>query len=211
MILDFATLPPVSRYKLMTAAITPRPIAWVVTLGADGVRNCAPHSFFNMLGNDPALIVLGLMRSDKTGAEKDSAVNIRATRDLTVGLVREGDAAAMNLTAIDAPRGVDELALAGIETCPATQVAPPIIASAPASFECRVDQLLDYPGQTVVIARVLAMHVRDEFVVNADRLYLDSPAMELIARTHGSGWYARGTDQFQLDRPSYADRVTPST
>lgn len=203
MILDFAGLPPPARYKLMVATITPRPIAWTVTLDARGRRNCAPHSFFNMLGNDPALIVLGLMR-DAARGDKDTAANIRATGEFTVGLVSEGDAAVMNLTAIDAPPGIDELALAGIATLPSTQVAPPIIASAPASFECRVDRLLDYPGQLVVVAQVVAMHVHDAFVTDRERLYLDTRAMALVGRTHGSGWYARGTDQFQLDRPSYS-------
>lgn len=204
MIFDMTALPPPARYRLMTAAITPRPIAWVVSLDSDGGRNCAPHSFFNMIGNHPPLIVLGLLRSAATGADKDSAANIRATGEFTVGLVSESDAAAMNLTAIDAPRGMDELALAGIATTPSTKVAPPVIASSPASFECRVAQLLDYPGQTVVIGEVVAMHVRDDLVTDAERLHLDTRAMQLIGRTHGSGWYVRNSDEFHLERPSYA-------
>ena len=39
-----AALSPADRYRLIVNTVTPRPIAWVVTQDADGVRNCAPHS-----------------------------------------------------------------------------------------------------------------------------------------------------------------------
>ncbi|MEZ5735531.1 MAG: hypothetical protein R3E09_06950 [Novosphingobium sp.] len=57
--------------------------------------------------------------------------------------------------------------------------------------------------QTVVIGEVVAMHVADEFIADFEKLYLDTPAMKLIGRTHGAGWYARTTDQFMLERPRY--------
>lgn len=198
---DMAEVPFATRYKIMNSTITPRPIAWTVTLDDHGVPNCAPHSFFNAMGSDPAMIVLGLMKLD--GADKDTAAHIRARGDFVVSLVSEADAERMNMTAAAAPRGVDELALAGIATVPATRVAPPLIASAPVSFECRTVDLIDYPGQTVVIAEVLVTHIADEFVSDVARTHIDTPAMKLIARTHGAGWYLRGSDRFQMERPSY--------
>jgi flavin reductase (DIM6/NTAB) family NADH-FMN oxidoreductase RutF len=200
--IDMAALPFGARYNIMNSTVTPRPIAWTVTLDDAGIPNAAPHSFFNALGSDPAMVVLGLMKIK--GADKDTAAYIRARPDFVVALVAEHDAEAMNKTAADTPRGIDELALVGIETAPASMVAPPLIASAPVNFECRVRDLLDYPGQTVVIAEILVAHIKDEFVLNAERMHLDTPAMKLIARTHGAGWYQRGTDLFQMNRPSYA-------
>lgn len=198
---DMASLPHASRYKIMNSTVTPRPIAWTVTLDEAGVPNAAPHSFFNALGSDPAMIVLGLMKLN--GADKDTAAYIRARGDFVVALVSEADGERMNLTATDSPRGVDELALAGVATEPAAVVAPPLIASAPVNFECRTRDLLDYPGQAVVIAEILVTHIRDEFVTDPARLHLDTPAMKLIARTHGAGWYQRGSDQFQMNRPAW--------
>jgi hypothetical protein len=32
-------------------------------------------------------------------------------------------------------------------------------------------------------------------------MYVDTPAMKLIGRTHGSGWYVRNSDSFQIQRP----------
>jgi hypothetical protein len=40
-------------YSLLASLVIPRPIAWVTTLGEDGVVNAAPFSFFNLLGADP--------------------------------------------------------------------------------------------------------------------------------------------------------------
>jgi len=42
-----------ARYKIVNSTITPRPIAWVTTLGENGVINAAPYSFFNCVGVEP--------------------------------------------------------------------------------------------------------------------------------------------------------------
>ncbi len=200
---DMAALSPAERYRLIVNTVTPRPIAWVVTQAADGTRNCAPHSFFNALGADPPLVVLGLMGHHARGGDKDTARLIRETGEFTIGLVGEDDAAAMNITAVDAPPGVDELALAGIATLPSLHVAPPRIASAPVSFECRVWQIIDPgPQSCVVLGEVLAIHISDEFM-SADGRRIDTPAMGLIGRQHGSGWYVRNTDGFDMKRKAW--------
>jgi len=200
---DMRALPRAARYKLMASSITPRPIAWVTSLSKAGVRNAAPYSFFNMMGDDPPIIVLGVMRRP-AGALKDSAANILDTGEFVVNLVREADAAAMNLTCMDAPPEVDEIACAGLETHPSDVVAPPRIASAPVSFECRmIDSLSPGGQQTIVVGEVLITHVRDDLVLDAERFHLDTPGMDLVARMHGAGWYTRTKDLFQLDRPTY--------
>jgi hypothetical protein len=55
----------------------------------------------------------------------------------------------------------------------------------------------------VVIGEILVAHIADEFISNPEKLYLDTPGMKLIGRTHGSGWYARTSDQFALERPKF--------
>ena len=199
---DFAELSATDRYRLMASAITPRPIAWVTSQSAEGVRNAAPYSFFNMMGADPPIVVIGMMRR-ADGTHKDSAANVIATGECVVNLVSEADAPAMNLTCIDAPPAIDEVALAGLTTAPSLAVAPPRIASAPVAMECRVHALHEIGTTTLVIARVLHFHVRDEFYDPARRR-LDTPAMQLVGRVHGTGFYARATDLFELVRPEWA-------
>ena len=200
---DFTTLAADKRYKLMTAAITPRPIAWLTTLSSEGVRNAAPYSFFNMMGSEPPLVAIGLMRRPD-GSYKDSAHNILTTSEFVVNLVSEADAAAMNFTCIDAPPDFDELKAADITTTPSSMVAPPRIASAPVSMECRLLQSVDAGRTTVALGEVLCFHIRDD-LVDLDRLRVDTPAMGLIARMHGAGFYTRCNDLFQLRRPTFSE------
>ena len=58
----------------------------------------------------------------------------------------------------------------------------------------------------LVIGQVLHFHVQDEFYNPASRR-IDTPAMHLVGRVHGSGFYARATDLFELHRPLWADRA----
>jgi flavin reductase (DIM6/NTAB) family NADH-FMN oxidoreductase RutF len=201
---DFSAMSADDRYRLMASAITPRPIAWVTSQSATGVRNAAPFSFFNMMGADPPIVAIGMMRRPD-GTHKDSPHNMLETGEFVVNLVGEPDAEAMNLTCIDAPPGIDEITLAGLATLPSLAIAPPRIATAPVAMECRLHQSIEIGRTTLVIGQVLHFHVRDEFYDPQTRR-LDTPAMHLIGRVHGSGWYARGTDLFALERPSWAER-----
>lgn len=211
---DMGELDLAARYKLVNSTITPRPIAWITTVSPEGVVNAAPYSFFNACGVEPPMVMLGLLRDMKTGAYKDTATNVAATGEFVVNLVREADAETMNASSVDAPRDVSEVDYAGIATLPSEKVAPPRIATAPVSFECRKLEMLDIGRlQTVLIGEILVAHIADEFVTDASKFYLDTPAMQLIGRTHGAGWYARTSDQFALERPRFdpakAKKETP--
>lgn len=203
---DFAQMAGPDRYKLMSAAITPRPIAWLTTLSKTGVRNAAPYSFFNMMSAEPPLVAIGLMRRPD-GSYKDSAQNIIDTEEFVINLVSEPDAVVMNFTCIDAPPEFDELSHGALETVPSIGVAPPRIASAPVAMECRLFQRTDAGQSTIILGEVLRFHIADA-LVDAERLHVDTLAMGLVARMHGAGWYTRSTDLFQLVRPSYADWPT---
>jgi flavin reductase (DIM6/NTAB) family NADH-FMN oxidoreductase RutF len=200
---DFSQVSATDRYRLMASAITPRPIAWVTSQSASGARNAAPYSFFNMMGANPPIVVIGMMRR-ADGTHKDSAANVLATGEFVVNLVSEADAPAMNLTCIDAPPGIDEIALADLATTPSLAIAPPRIASAPVAMECRVYQTEEIGTTTLVIGQVLHFHVQDRFYDPASRR-IDTPVMHLVGRVHGSGFYARGTDLFELQRPLWSE------
>jgi flavin reductase (DIM6/NTAB) family NADH-FMN oxidoreductase RutF len=204
MIFDLGALPRKRRYQLLTATITPRPIAWVTTLSASGALNAAPFSFFNMMGDDPPIIALGFMpRDDET--LKDTASNIVATGEFVVNLVTEEQAGAMNATAAELPPGQNELEAADIATAPSVCVAAPRIAGAPVSFECTaLQEVWTSPRQLLLIGKVAVAHIDDRFLVGEDGRYIDTPALQLVARMHGSDWYARQTDLFQMARPRSA-------
>ena len=196
-------LQPRDRYKLLAGFVLPRPIAWITTVGPTGVVNAAPYSFFNVMGHEPPTVAIGLL----AGSErfKDTAANILDTGEFVVNLVAESNAEAMNVTCIDAPPEIDELTLAGLTPAASQAVRPPRIAESPVSFECRVlTSLVTGPRQTAVIGRVVRAHVDDAVILDKERCHIDTQALRLIARMHGSGWYARSTDLFQIDRPTWA-------
>jgi flavin reductase (DIM6/NTAB) family NADH-FMN oxidoreductase RutF len=191
-------------YKLLAATVVPRPIAWVVTQSTDGQVNAAPYSFFNVMGSAPPTVALGLLADAERGF-KDTATNIMATGEFVVHLVSEGLVEEMNITAVDAPRGVNELDLAGLATRPAHHVKPPIITDSPVAFECTcLSSVVTGPHQAVVIGRVLAVHIDDAFVKDSAQGYVRTPDLDLVARSYGAE-YIRTHDRFDLQRPNWRD------
>ncbi len=137
---------------------------------------------------------------------KDTGDNIRRTGQFVVNMVDHTRAAAMNVTAIDFPAEIDELAQAGLTTAPSTHVRPPRIAESPVALECeRFAGLEVGPERLIVLGRVLAIHVRDDAVLDRARCYIDTPKLDLIGRMHGAGWYARTTDLFEVERIALED------
>jgi flavin reductase (DIM6/NTAB) family NADH-FMN oxidoreductase RutF len=207
MLFEFDKITPEIGYKLLTSTITPRPIAWISTLGLNGVVNAAPFSFFNAMGHTPPTVAVGLVKDGVRGW-KDTARNILDTGEFVVNLVPEALAEAMNATSAAVGPEVSELGLAGLEAAASLHVKPPRIAAAPVAFECEMlSSVVTGPMQTVVIGRVVAAHIADEVVLDAERGYIDTPALGLIGRMHGAGWYARSTDLFQLERPKAGSGV----
>jgi flavin reductase (DIM6/NTAB) family NADH-FMN oxidoreductase RutF len=200
MFFDFAAISPRERYKLLVSTVTPRPIAWVVSQDSNGHLNAAPFSFFNAFSGDPPVVGFGI-GSHEPGRPKDTRRNIRETREFVVNLVSEEAASAMNITAIEFEPGVNELAEAQLVTVPSVHIKPPSIAISPVSMECSLLQIVELgPDSGLVLGRVLAMHVRDVAVLDPAKHLIDTPNLKLIGRMHGTGWYARTSDLFQMDR-----------
>ena len=51
----------------------------------------------------------------------------------------------------------------------------------------------------MVIGEVVYLHIRDD-LIDMDKLRVDPVAAHLIGRMHGTGWYARTTDLFDMPR-----------
>jgi flavin reductase (DIM6/NTAB) family NADH-FMN oxidoreductase RutF len=200
MLFDFAELPAQARYKLLASTVTPRPIAWVVTRSAAGAVNAAPFSFFNVLAGDPPTVGISI-GNRAPGQPKDTLANIQETGEFVVNLVSRDNAEAMNKTATEFPPGVDELAMAGLTRLPSVKITPPRIAESPVAFECKLFQTIPLgPGNTLVLGHVVAMHVRDDAVLDALNSYIDTPKLDLIGRMQGAGGYTTTREQFQIPR-----------
>jgi flavin reductase (DIM6/NTAB) family NADH-FMN oxidoreductase RutF len=174
-----------------------------VSLDGKGQLNAAPFSFFNAFALNPPVVGVGI-GSRESGQPKDTRRNIRDTGEFVINLVSEDMASAMNVTAIDFESGVSKLSEAEVNTCPSIHIKPPRIAGSPVAMECELIQTVDLGSETgLVLGRVVAMHVREDVILDAEKHYIDTPRLRLIARMH-SGWYARTSDLLQIDRISRA-------
>lgn len=200
MLFDFAGIPGRECYKLLVSTVTPRPIAWVVSLDAHGTLNAAPFSFFNAFSGEPPVVGIGI-GSHQPPLPKDTRANIRDTGEFVVNLVSEEVAQEMNITAIEFDRGVSELEKTRLTTVPSVHVTPPRIAESPVALECKLRQIVELgPNNGLVLGNVVALHVRDDAVIDPARYYINTPKLELIGRMHGAGWYVRTTDLFEMPR-----------
>jgi flavin reductase (DIM6/NTAB) family NADH-FMN oxidoreductase RutF len=203
--LNLSELSAGQRYHVLSSLVVPRPIAWVTTLNEDGRVNAAPFSYFQLMGENPPLVVLGIGKRPD-GSAKDSFRNIRRSREFVINIVTEENAESMSLCATDFPPDMSEVAALGLATEPSAVVKPPRLSAAPAQLEGREMQTLLIGGNQIVMGELLVAHIRDEFI-EPESLRVRTEKMRVIGRLQGgeAGGYARTCDSFHLKRLSYAE------
>ena len=184
-------------YFLMTGLVVPRPIAWVSTLGADGVANVAPHSYFNVMSNDPPHVVIG------SSGRKDTLNNVEATGELVVNITTEHVLEEMNATAVDAAPGVDEFDLVGLTKAPSTSVAVPRVAEALAHLEAQLVQVVPAGNGNIIVAEVTHIHVDPRVWANGR---VDPELLRPVLRFAGTTYATLG-EVFKMPRPVWASDV----
>lgn len=171
--IDLTALAPQERYKLLTAVVIPRPVAWVTTQDRQGRVNAAPFSFFNLFGQDPALVILGLEHARDGSGPKDTARNIAATEEFVVNIVTPDLIGPMVETAAAYPPDVSEPQALELALAPSSQVAPPRLAAAPVAIECRLKDTLRYSGERdIVVGEAVALVARDG-LIDTGRMHVD--------------------------------------
>lgn len=186
-------------YPILASLVTPRPIALVTTLSADGKINAAPFSFFNLLGASPPICAFAPGDRDD-GTPKDTALNIRATHEFVVNLVDEAIAEKMNLCAASLPFGASELEFAKLTAAPSSAVKPPRIAEAPASLECAEWGTLQIGENRVVIGLIKRVHLREE-LFDAEKKRIHTEKLLTIGRMASPHWYCKTRERFEMIRP----------
>ncbi len=182
------------------AVVTPRPIGWISSRGADGRDNLAPYSFFNAVAYVPPQVMFASTSSKPDrGDTKDSVANIRETGVFCVNVVEWAMREAMNATAAGYGRDVDEFDAAAIAREECRTVACARVAGAPAALECRLTQIVQLPGEAnlVVFGEVTGVHLRDDCLHDG---VFDVTRFQPLARC-GYMDYAVVRALFQMRRP----------
>ena len=185
----------------LNAIIGPRPIGWISSQSAAGVRNLAPYSFFNCFNYKPPIIGFS------SQGWKDSVANIAETGEFVWNLATRELAVAMNESSASVPSDRDEFALAGLTALPGTQVNVSMVAESPVNFECKLTQLIqleDANGekleQWMVLGEAVAIHIDHQLL--EEGIYQTAKANPILRAGGPSAYYAISEDlRFDLVRP----------
>jgi flavin reductase (DIM6/NTAB) family NADH-FMN oxidoreductase RutF len=203
---DLDNSPPSLAYKLLVGLVAPRPIALVTSMNEHGHLNAAPFSAYNYLCTDPPIIGIGVTNKSGDGfVPKDTARNIRRTREFVVNVVTEDIAQQMNICGTDFPEDVNELDAAGFTTTPSLKVKVPRIAEAHAALECVEHTTMEIGRSRIILGRVVAMFVEDQFI-EPEGPYIKADELHSIGRMNGLGNYVKTRDAFiSIPRITYAE------
>lgn len=185
------------------ACVVPRPIGWISTLDAAGVRNLAPFSFFNAINEEPPMVMYCASGVHVEGGAKDSAKNARETGEFVVNLATWDLREAVNRSSAAVRRAVDEFELTGLTPAPCQRVRAPRVLESPINLECVVTDIHELPQDDpdevghMVVGRVLGIHIADD-VVEKGRVSIEK--LRPIARL-GYREYAVIDHIFRMSRP----------
>lgn len=201
--LDPTTISQQSMYKLMIGAIVPRPIGWISTVGADGVVNLAPFSFFNAVCSNPPTVLFCVTARKGDSPMKDTLRNVLATGEFVVNIVSYDVAGAMNQTSAELPPDMSEFDFAGVTPAPSLTVKAPRVAQSLIHFECALDRTVpvnaeEQGGATVVFGRIRHVHIDDALLIGPDKI--DPLKLQPVGRMAGAS-YVRVSEVFDMARP----------
>jgi flavin reductase (DIM6/NTAB) family NADH-FMN oxidoreductase RutF len=192
---DPGELPSWDFYRLLTAVVVPRPIAWVSSKSAEGVDNLAPHSFFTVASVNPPIVQFTSV------GEKDSLRNIRARGEFVVNLAPAGLIAEVNATGTNFPPDVSEFDETGLTREAGRTVGVPRVGESPVALECRLHTTLPIGDCVLVFGEVT------HAVVDSDILDGNHPRIDLLdplARLGLDEWGTTGSVA-ELKRIRWAD------
>lgn len=194
-------LPSVLRHDPFKAIVVPRPIGWIGTVSADGVRNLAPYSFFNAVSDAPPVVMFS------SGGYKDSLRNVEATGEFTCSIATYALREQMSLSSATVASSVDEFDMTGLTAAPSHYVRAPRVAQSPVALECKLWKILPMPAPagrsepvwTAVFGLVVGVYIDDAVLRDG---MLDIAAIQPIARLGYMDYsVVRADTLFTLNRP----------
>jgi flavin reductase (DIM6/NTAB) family NADH-FMN oxidoreductase RutF len=181
------------------AILAPRVIGWIASRSARGEVNLAPYSFFGAFSANPKIIGFS------SEGYKDTIRNIEETGEFSWNFTSQQLALAMNSTAAPVPADVNEFSLAGLTEVQGINVSVPHVGESPASFECKLLQVIrlrglsgDLANNWIIFGQVVGIHIRSEFLKNG---LFDLKAAQPLLRAGYRSDYALVGDMFEMIRP----------
>jgi flavin reductase (DIM6/NTAB) family NADH-FMN oxidoreductase RutF len=163
-----------------TCLVVPRPIGWITTIGAAGVVNLAPYSFFNIISTRPPFVMFS------SSTRKHSQRNAELSGEFVFNLATYDLRSEMNITGSDHPEDISEADIAGLTMAPSRVVKPPRVERSPIALECIYNKTIDLvcsdgkkTVNSLVIGEVVNVHIDDSVIVDGN---IDMARIRPIAR-----------------------------
>jgi len=171
--------PDLNFYKMLTAVVVPRPIAWVSTVSADGVPNLAPHSFYSVACARPPIVCFTSV------GKKDTLRNVRETGEFVVNLAPARLLDDVNDSAARFAPDQSEPERLGIALEPSRRVRPPRVTGSPVSIECRLHTATELGDSTLVLGDVQLITVDPGVLVDG---YPEYALLDPLSRLGKDEW-----------------------
>ena len=155
-------------YKIISGAVSPRPIAWISTVSKEGICNLAPFSFFTVASSEPPMICfsIGPGEGEREGKPKDTLTNISDTHEFVFNFVPFNLIQAMEQSSKNYIPDVDEFNEIGVNQIKSTIVKPPGVKESPIQFECKLENIVPLGKYQLVIGKVVHIRLENEYYQN---------------------------------------------
>jgi len=190
-------------YHLLSSVITPRPIALVSSVDAEGNQNLAPFSFFNMVSVNPPILVFSPLSRMRNNTSKDTLNNAKITKEVVINILGFDHIGQVSLAGGEYESSVNEFDKAGFNTEKSIKVAPPRVKEAIASFECKVNDIISFGPDggagNLIVCEVVLAHFQDDILDTDGHVMIGS--FTPVGRL-GKSYYIKGTDDsiFEVEK-----------
>jgi len=191
-------------YQYLSAAVTPRPIAFVSTIDSKGNKNLSPFSFFNVFSIKPPILVFSPVRRARNNTSKHTLDNVHQVKECVVCLVSEEMVQQVSLSSCDFNAETNEFEKAGFTEMKSDTVTPSRVKESPINFECKINDIITLGKEggsgSLVLCEVLKIHI-NENVLNTNDM-IDPFKLNIVSRL-GANWYGKTTQEsiYEIVKP----------
>jgi len=191
-------------YQYLSAAVTPRPIAFVSTVDKNGNKNLSPFSFFNVFSIHPPILIFSPVRRVRNNTSKHTLDNVLQVKECVISLVTKNIDQQVSLSSCEFDAETNEFEKAGFTEINSDLVSPARVKESPINFECKVNDIIHLGEEggagSLVLCQVLKMHI-DESILDENNA-IDPFKLNIVSRL-GSNWYGKTTKEslYEIVKP----------
>ena len=136
----------------------PLPVVLVSITGADGEKNVLTVAWTGTICSDPPMVSVSVR------PERYSYRMLKETGEFVINLTTEELVYAVDYCGVKSGRDTDKFKDTRLTALPAKEVKAPLIGESPVNIECRVTEVKPLGSHDMFLAKVAAVHVREEYM-----------------------------------------------